>query len=233
MLLITCMALANADALRDAGEVVDGPAALVIITPGIASDAYNGWVEAIESRGMDAWVFEADPASSSASIGAALASASAALAAERGAISVAAHGWGGVYALTAGIAPERLALVGVPLGAHAVAGPLDGERWPWETSLLGAMPPAKAPAGALDAYRDWVSDFPDYTAPTAPTLLIASNMDAVAPPEVVRLPSMGWPQRTWERAGFLSLSGADPSHGELLQDSAIARRVAEFLEEGE
>jgi len=233
MFALTCIALANAAALRDAGEVVDGSPVLVVVTPGIAASAYGRWIAAIESRGMDAWVFEADPASRSDEVAAALAGAARSLAADRGTVRVAAHGWGGVYALMAGVDAERLALVGVPLGPQAVAGPLSGQRWPWETGLIGVMPPAKAPSGTLDAYRAWVSEFPLYDPPSAPTLLVASNMDVVAPPEVVRLPSAGWPQRTWERTGFLSLDSVDLSHADLLSDPGLARRVAKFLEEGE
>jgi len=233
MFLIGCMALASAGPLRDAGEVGEGPAALVVVTPGVHASAYDGWIEAIEDRGMDAWLFEMDPGLKAEAMPALLAQAAAHLTEQRGAVRVAAHGWGGVYALTAGVEAEHWALIGVPLAAQPVAGPLEGPRWPWPQTLVGELPHAAAPEGSLAIYRGWVAEFPSYPPPTSPTLLIASGMDVVAPPEVVRLPSQGWSQRTWERAGFLSLSGADPTHAELLQDAGVARRVAKFLEEGE
>lgn len=229
MLLISCMALASAGPLRDVGAVVEAPAALIVVTPGVAARAYDGWVSAIEAQGMDAWVFEGDPGLDVGGLPELLATAVAWLIEERGSVRIAAHGYGGVFALMAGVEAERWALIGVPLGPHAVAGPLSGTRWPWDTSLVGVLPPAKAATGALDGYRTWVTEFPAYTAPTAPTLLVASNLDVVAPPEVVRIPSEGWPDRTWERTGLLSLERAELTHAELLKDPVLARRVAVFI----
>lgn len=214
--------------LTDAGRPVAGPPVLIPVTPGVAPEGYGTWVQAIERRGLDAWLFEAEPDWGPDRVRLELAAAAQTLE-QRGPLRVAAHGWGGVFALSAGVEAERWALVGVPLAPQAAAGPLGGERWPWPDELLGGLPEAPVDDEVLSAYRRWVSAPPPLEVPEGPVLLLASNLDAVAPPEIVRLPSRGWPQRTWERSGRLALSGADPLHAELLSDARTARRVADFL----
>ncbi len=231
--LPVALAGAGEGSLVDAGAPVDGPAVLIPVSPGVDPSAADTWVAAIEARGMDAWVFSVGPELGPDEVSGALAAAAQTLVAERGGYRVAAHGWGGVFALAAGLEAERWALVGVPLGSQAVPGPLEGERWPWPSALLGALPEAPVSPSVLIAYRRWVSDLPKLPAPGAPALLVASNLDAVAPPEAVRLPSAGWPDRTWERTGYLGLESGDPLHGDLLSDKHLARRVARYLEEGE
>ena len=81
------------------------------------------------------------------------------------------------------------------------------------------------------AYRSWTTAFPPYAAPSGHTLLIASGMDCIAPPETVRLPSQGWPDRTWERTGKLGLDLGELDHAGLLSDPHLSDRVARWLAE--
>ena len=145
-LLPVALAGAGEGALVDAGQPVEGPVVLIPVSPGVAPSAADAWVAAIEDRGMDAWVFSVGADMGPDEVPGALAVAARTLAAQRGDLRIAAHGWGGVFALEAGLEAERWALVGVPLAAHPVRGPLAGERWPWpsDTVTSGTSTPDSA-----------------------------------------------------------------------------------------
>ena len=79
------------------------------------------------------------------------------------------------------------------------------------------------------AYRAWTMDYPDYPVPRGETLVIASGLDCIAPPEAVRLPSQDWPHRTWERTGKLGLDLGELDHAGMLSDPQLADRMARYL----
>lgn len=234
--LLTPLAAAG-PVLVDAGRpVADAPVALIVTTPCVDPTAYLGWTETLEGHGFDAWwaVLPAagqDPAGAAAE----LETAALALAAERGPLVVAAHGYGGVLALMAELPATRWALVGTPLGPHVapvIAQAPDGpvaEGLPWPESVVGTLAGALCSGNLSRAYVSWATAFPAVTVPTTPVLVLASDLDAVAPPETVRNPSLDWPDRTWHRIGLQSLSLHDPSHADLLADVHVAERVADFL----
>jgi len=223
--------------LLDVGVAGDGPPVLVVVTPGIDSSAYQPWIAAIEGRGLDAWTAQAGPGVGPDEVVSGLRDAGRDLASRRGPLRVAAHGYGGVFALRARLGAERMALVATPLTHHAAplaipeAAGAGGEGLPWPTDWVGALPAAPRAASIDAAYRGWAVDLPAPPLPGCPALLVAANLDIVAPPEVVRLPSQSWPDRTWERAGLLSLELQDPLHADLLTDPGVARRVARYLAE--
>lgn len=237
--LLTLFLLGLGDAggpLRDAGRPAPGaPPALVVITPGLPATAALGWVEALEAQGLDAFTFQLPPRGQSVEeVVLALRAAGQALGAARGRPVVLAHGYGGVFALLAQVDAAALVLVGTPLGPHPVpvltqapAGPV-AEAWPFDAALLGGLP-VEPYSGALGrAYAAWAVEMPPLPVPPCPALLVASGLDPVAPPELVRLPSAGWPQRTWRRAGLLALDPEEPTHAGLLRDPELARELARF-----
>ena len=226
----------GAVALADVGVEGDGPPVLIVVTPGVDPRAFQPWIAAIERRGLDAWTATAGSEASPDDVVAGLRAAGATLAAQRGPFAVAAHGYGGVFALRARLSAARIALVAAPLTHHAAtlvipAAPPATAGLPWPADWIGALPPAGRASAIADAYRGWAMDLPALPPPGCPALLIAAQWDIIAPPEVVRLPSQGWPDRTWERAGLLALSFQQPLHADLLTDPAVARRVARYLEE--
>ncbi len=221
--------------LMDIGASLTGTAALVVVTPGVQAEAYLGWVHALEEQGLDAWLvrFPA-PDQTVEAVSAGVAQAYDTLSAEREVV-VAAHGYGGTFVLLSGIEPARMALVGTPLGPHAAplamgAPPrVVAEELP--CPLVGDLPLEPYAAEVGLAYRAWTTEYPTYTPPTAPTLLVSSGLDCVAPPETVRLPSQGWPDRHWERTGRLGLDLGELDHAMLLSDEHLAHRLARFLAE--
>lgn len=240
VLLSTALALPPDALLADAGQArVDRRVALVLVTPGVPVEAYGAWISALEGANLDAWTLSFAPGEQSVeAIQGAVAEAFSSINAERPGIVVLAHGYAGVFALTAGLTPERLVLVGTPLAAQRTpvrthpAEATTAEALPWDPALLGALP-AEPYSGALSrAYAAWADDFPAYTAPNCPTLLVASTLDPVAPPEIVRLPSQSWTSRSWLRPGPLHFDAHDPTTAELLSDPAIAKEIARFAAEG-
>lgn len=225
--------------LQDAGrQRLDDPVVLVVTTPCVDPRAWLPWVEALEGRGLDAWTLELTPRGQDGPRAASeVHEAAEQLAAERGPLRVAAHGYGGVLVLLADLPVQRLALVGTPLGPQAAPvittapqGPVT-TGLPWAPGLVGDLPPAPCAGELARSYLAWATEFPEVSVPQAPTLLLASDLDVVAPPEIVRLPSMDWPDRSWHRVGLQSLSLHDPTHAELLLDPRVAARVADFLGE--
>lgn len=237
--LLTSAALAE-PVLVDAGrQRLDSPVALVVATPCVAPTAWLGWVEALEGAGLDAWIVFLEPRGQDPHTAAvSLRSAAEALAAERGPLRIAAHGHGGVLALMAELPAERWALVGTPLGPQAApvvavapAGPVVSGL-PWPTALTGVLPTAVCAGELSRAYVGWTTALGPLPPPPGPTLVLASDLDVVAPPETVRGPSQDWPGREWHRVGIQSLLLHDPTHAELLLDPRLAARVADFLAEG-
>jgi len=219
--------------LIDIGASLAGPAALVVATPGVQAEAYLAWTDALEDQGLDAWlVYFPAHSQSVEKVTAGVREAYESLARDREVV-VAAHGYGGTFVLMSGIQPARLALVGVPLGPHAM--PLIMAREPsivaegLPCEFVGALPMEPYAAELSLAYRSWTMDYPDYPVPVGETLLIASGLDCIAPPETVRLPSQDWPHRSWERTGKLGLDLGELDHAALLTDPRLADRMARYL----
>ena len=190
--------------IRNLGEVLEkAPVALVVTTPGVAGDAYLGWVDALERTGFDARLL-VFPSS--------LMGWDAAVAGVKSAVDelgtqdwvLAAHGYGGVLALMAEVQPDRLALVATPLSPQvtklSIPEPSSQEGLPWPQSWLGELPATWLSREMGRAYVSLVEEMPPYAIPACPVWLVASGSDPIAPPETVRLASVGWPQRTWRRA---------------------------------
>lgn len=242
LLILIGAALAQAPAngtLVDAGQAMPSARpALILVTPGVPVDAYLVWIDAVESAGLDAWTLRFQPGAQTVEeVVLGVRAGFAALSLDRETPALLAHGYGGVFALLAELQPARMALVATPLAAQPVAVRVRPEpgalatTLPWDPALLGALP-AEPYSGALGrAYADWATQFPSYNPPSCPTLLVASTLDPVAPPEVVRLPSQSWPDRAWVRPGPLRYDAKDPTHAELLSDPDIARLMAKFLAE--
>jgi len=222
--------------LADAGQVSPGATkAVIVVTPGVQEQAAFGWVETFEAEGLDAWV--ATQPARGQTLDETVAGLGAVLELQGDGVVVAAHGYAGVLVLLSGFEPERLALVGTPLAAQvtptiaAHPGEVVSEGWPFPEELTGSLPMAPYSGALGGAYLEWASDFPEYPTPAMPTLVVASNADPIAPPEITRLPSLAWPERSWHRAGMLGVAESDLSHAELLSDGRIAGMVARFLAE--
>ena len=223
--------------LTDAGRALpDRRPALVVVTPGVSPAAYDVWVAAIEDAGLDAWIVTFPGVTWTVDTAVAgVEEAFTAVAKGREAPVVAAHGYAGVLVLLAPIEPAALALVGTPLGPQPVVvltQPPPGDATlglPWAPELLGplAVEPTSGELGR--AYAAWAVSIPDYAPPRCRSLVVASGIDPVAPPEVVRLPSQSWPDRRWMRVGMLGLDPKELPHGELLSDAALAAEIAAFL----
>lgn len=222
--------------VADAGQALPGSTrAVIVVTPGVQPQAVFPWVETFEQEGLDAWT--ATLSAHGQSLEEATTRLGEALSALEGDTVVAAHGYGGVLVLLSGAEPTRLALVGVPLTAQVTEtiarhpGEIVSEGMPFPSELVGPLPlePYSGELGA--AYHLWASAFPTYTPPTMPTLVVGSNADPIAPPEITRLPSQDWPARSWHRAGMLGVAEDDLSHAGLLSDGRIAGMVARYLSE--
>ncbi len=216
----------------------DAPVALLVATPCVNPVAWLDWAEAVESTGLDAWVLSLrsrgqDPQQAVLE----LAEGAGQLAEARGPLRIAAHGYGGVLVLMADLPAERMVLVGTPLAAQAApvvtAAPLGpvADGLPWPPALVGEVPSAVCSGALSRAYVSWGMEFPEVVVPDVPVLVMTSDLDVVAPPEIVRLPSRDWPQRSWHRVGLQSLSLEDPIHAELLHHPAVLRHMKEFLGE--
>lgn len=108
-------------------------------------------------------------------------------------------------------------------------GAVVSEGMPYDPSWVGDLPSVPYSGHLGTAYASWATDFPEYRVPAIPTLVIASNIDPIAPPEVTRLPSLDWPARSWHRAGMLGVAEQDLTHAQLLTHPRTARMVARFL----
>jgi hypothetical protein len=234
-----CVLLANLHAaegdfeIRNLGESFEqGSVALVVSTPGVAVDAYMGWVEALENRGFDARLLVFSPSISSLKAAAAGVGEAAASIGSRPWV-LAAHGYGGVLALLSGVKPNRMALVATPLSTQVteigVPAPKSAEGLPWPEAWIGDLPGTWLTEELAIAYLSLAKEMPKYRVPDCPTWLSASGRDPVAPPETVRLVSGSWPDRTWRRAGVLSLDSSELLHAQMLTDEGIAREMAAFL----
>lgn len=232
MLVWIAAAWAQPHTLEDVGDST-GPTVLIVGTPGVAPLAYLDWIRAIEDQGGDAWLlqFPAREQSPEQIVDAVRVAA--------GHVpdlhGVAAHGYAGVFTLLADLTVERLALVGVPLGPQATPvvleprGALVADGLPWSPDLLGPLPQVPLSGAVAAAYAAWTLAPPELPVPQGACLVLASDADVVAPPETVRRPSQGWPDRTFERVGFMSGDPADPTHGALLTHARAAQLVARFV----
>lgn len=226
-------ALASSWALTDAGAQKPGVRAVIVCTPGVPGTAYLPWAHALEKAGLDAWMVEL--VTPDQSVDQAVDGLQAALGQVPDGWVLAAHGYGGVLALLAEPRASRMALVGTPLSAHVVPpmlrdpGAIVSEGMPFDPAWIGDLPSTPYSGQLGTAYAAWATDFPDYRAPAHPTLVVASNIDPVAPPEITRLPSQDWPARSWHRAGMLAVAEQDLTHAQLLTDARTARMVARFL----
>jgi len=220
--------------LENPGRVDEtAPVALVVTTPGVAVSAYGRWVEALEGVGFDARTLVFRPGGLDDML-AGIQEVTTGF--EGRSYVIAAHGYGGVLTLLSQVSPSRMALVAVPLGAQLTSvrwpEPVSASGLPWPETWVGSLPGDTLAPELAKAYRNWAEDFPSYTAPSMPTWLAASGIDPIAPPEVVRLPSQAWPDRTWKRVGPLSLDFRELTHAEMLTESALAQKMASFLAEG-
>ena len=204
--------------------------AVVVVTPGVDPAAFDPWVAALHRRGLDVHLATLSPDTGPEEAIHGLHLTLEAKAAELGPLRVAAHGYGGLLTVLSGFEADRLALVAAPLAAQRVpVGAVPGtEGLPWTTELVGEYPPARLHPDLSAAYAAWAAELPSYHVPTCPVFVTSGNLDVVAPPEVVRLPSEAWPERTWERLGFLALE-PDRPHMEVLQQDGVTARVARFL----
>ncbi len=212
--------------------------ALVVVTPGAAEAPFLDWVRALEDEGLDAWLLEG--LGGLPSLAAAGRPVAAAVEELRrlgpGRVVVAAHGAGGLAVLLGRPRADRLALVATPLAAwpdppRSVL-EVRPEGWPFPQDWTGpyAAAPLHPDLAAELARLPW--RVPPVAIPEVPVLLVASGLDPVAPPEIVRLPSRAWPDRTFLRLGLLSFQADEPRHGELLESGHAIEAVAAFLAEG-
>ena len=222
--------------MADAGQAVPGATrAVVVVTPGVQPQATLTWVETLEAEGLDAWT--ATQPSEGQTLQETVDGLAAVLELQERELVVAAHGYAGVLVLLSGYEPARLALVGTPLAAQVAPtvarhpGEVVSEGFPFPAELTGALPMSPYSGALGGAYLAWVTDYPELSTPTMPTLVVGSNADPIAPPETCRLPSRDWPEREWHRAGMLGVAEEDLSHAELLSDRRVAGMVARFLAE--
>ena len=226
--------------LRDVGhpsaEPRQGRAAVLVATPCVAPEALLPWGEALEEAGVDAWIlsFEARNQSPEELV---LGLQEALRWFGDRELVLGAHGYAGVLVLMAETPAKRVALVGTPLAAQVVPpqtqapSEVVSEGLPYPPELLGELPTEPCSGKLGHAYAQWATDFPSYPVPQQPVLVIASNIDPVAPPESVRLPSLDWPDRAWHRAGMLGVGLEDPTHAALLTDERVEGMVVRFLAE--
>ena len=225
LLLLLTIGTASAWELREAHHPLpELPAALIVASPGADPGEYSELATELEAWGFDAVM--AVPEASLGSVESATASLSALgreLKETRGEYQVAAHGYGGTLALMAGLEAERFALIGSPIGPHLV--PPDFLSNPGDDNPLFEAPNESLRRELIS----WAGDMPDVPDPGVPVLLIASDADAVAPPECVRLPSRGWSERRWSRFGMLH--NQRTGHLELRSSTAAAVELTRFLKE--
>ena len=230
MTLLWTSALAASWTIADVDPDRGAEPAVVVVTPGVAPDAYDGWVAALHRRGMDVHLATLDPTVGPEEAIHGLHLALEERAAELGPLRVAAHGYGGLLTVLSGFEAHRLALVATPLAPQLVpVGAVPGEAGlPWSDELVGTYTPAPLHPDLSAAYAAWAAELPRYHVPTCPVFVASGNLDVMAPPEVVRLPSESWPDRTWERLGFLALE-PDLPHMDVLGQQGVTARVARFL----
>lgn len=226
------------------------PAALVVATPGLSPRAYTALVEALESRGLDAW--RIDPPADAADVSAWLPAALTHVSAGRAAALVG-HGIGGTLAaqcVAAGsCAPDALAMLGSPLSSESMgvldwlaaqplpAGDLDlsvhaDTSWaghPVLPLLIGAPLPGLEPLSVpwLGTLQRWASGelSVNLKETDVPLWAGASGLDNLAPPEWIR-PMV--PADAFHRFGYLSFDGEDPDHIGLLTCAPALRMLSRW-----
>lgn len=221
------------------------PAALIVQTPGIAAEGYIGWIHALEARGLDAWMLPCAQATDAIQHG--LSKLSGRPTALLG------HGFGGTLAAMSvadGARPAALGLIGAPLRATPTRlddwlahlplpvaaldlGSVVSASWNGQAALpllVGDPLPPMEPvsAGWLAQLRTWAHGAleVDLRQSTVPMMAFASGMDNIAPPERVR-PQL--PIGCFLRLGYLSFSGPDPEHADLLLEDLAIGKMARWL----
>jgi len=208
------------------------PRVVVVDTPGVAREAFLFWEQSLESAGFDVWRADFSwVVDTPEKVLAALQQLDVVWAEQP--YFVVAHGYGGRWAVEADLRAQKMVLVGVPLGpqltptiASVSVHPVQ-EGLPWPPDLLGGLPQEPLALALAQAYVDWGRIAPTQD-PLAPVYLLASGRDVVGPPECNRLPSRAWTDRQFFRVD--SFSFGEPTHGELLWDKAVLRKMIRFLE---
>ena len=206
---------------------------LVAVSPGVNSVATLRWEEALENGGFDAWRLEFG-AGVDTPEGLLHAISSVDQTWQNTEYSVVAHGYIGRFFVEVNPAAERMVLVGSPMGPQVtdtrMAMPLNAgvaiDGLPWPAELLGPLPQVELPRAIAERYLYFSSSSvaPD---PDAEVLLMSSGTDVVAPPECVRLPSVGWTDRVFFRVD--SGGARNSTHGDLLRNPVVERQMIRFL----
>lgn len=207
------------------------PRVVVVDTPGVARGAFLFWEQSLEEAGFDAWriAFSAE-VDRPEKLLAAMRELDELWVAQS--YSVLAHGYGARWVVDADLHAEKMILVGAPLGpqlmrtlASVSSRPVqDGLPWPGE--LLGSLEQEPLALPLAQAYLDFATGLPAID-PVAPVMIFASGRDVVGPPECNRLPSQNWSDREFFRID--SFSFQEPSHGDLLRDPALLRKIIHSL----
>lgn len=223
------------------------PAVLIVQTPGISAEGYLVWVHALESRGLDALVLPC--AQETGAIQSALVALSGRPTALLG------HSFGGTLAAMSvadGARPDALGLIGAPLRStpthldwwladrplpEDMLDPRSVATVDWNGSpvlplLIGQPLPPLEPVSSrwLTQLRDWAQGTleVDLRQSLVPIMALASGMDNVAPPERVR-PQL--PANSFMRLGYLSFTGPDPEHADLLLEDEAIHQLTGWLRE--
>ncbi len=231
MTALLSIALAAPWTMTDVDVEHGGDPVVLVVTPGVEPEAFTGWSLALRRRGLDVHLATLEPTTGPEEAIHELHAALDELEASLGPLKLAGHGYGGLLVLLSGYAPERLALIAVPLAAQPVAVLAKGgdHGLPWPDELVGDYPAGPIHPDLSAAFAAWAAELPGYRVPDCPVLVASGNRDVVAPPEVVRPPSQGWPDRSWDRLGFLALE-PERLHMEVLAHEGLATTVARFLD---
>lgn len=245
--------------LVDVGAALERPAALVVLTPGLAPEAASRLVRVLERAGWDAWLLElakADPADALVVLPAAVEL----LQARGRPVIVVGEGLGGRYAAAAAekqlMHPAGLALLGAPLDLDYAGGappalftwmatlpppegPLDlstlsGALWMGHPALGLLLGEPLPPLGALPPA--WLAALAQELAAHQPISLVDAPFPvfaAASPADNLGPPeSVRWrvPVGSFLRLGLLNLDPRDPAHADLLTDAAPARALARWAD---
>jgi hypothetical protein len=207
------------------------PRVVVVDTPGVARASFLFWEQSLEEAGFDAWRLEFSAEVDRPERLMAAVRELDELWADQ-AYSVVAHGYGARWVVDADLHAEKMILVGAPLGPQLVPTlasvsslPIqDGLPWPGE--LLGPLEQEPLALSLAQAYLDFGTGLSALD-PSAPVMIFASGRDVVGPPECNRLPSQNWSDREFFRLDSFSFQEA--SHGELLRDPVLLRKIIRSL----
>ena len=207
------------------------PRVVVVDTPGVARGSFLFWEHSLEEAGFDVWRM---------AFSAKVDHPEKLLAAIRGldevwteeSYSVLAHGYGARWVVDADLNADKMILVGAPLGPQltptlaAVSPRPVQDGLPWPSSLLGPLEQEPLALSLAQAYLEFSTGV-SAVDPSAPVMIFASGRDVVGPPECNRLPSQNWSDREFFRLDSFSFQEA--SHGELLRDPVLLRKIIHSL----